>query len=320
MYELDQIAISMTEDFLHNARTIVFLSALAVGISAAMIGWVLSRALAAIPEEDRQYKDAPPLGFLLAWLPIQWLSHYLQPFIPAGTLANGASRLRKAGLGYCLSPAQFLASRCICGLLCGALCLFTLAFADGTDAGQSQFAWTLYLQALPCAMLLGALYPGGWLKDRLAARRRILLNSMPFYLDIITLCVEAGLNLQGAMQQAVAKGPKGPLREEFQHVLRDVRAGRGRAESLRSMAQRTGEPAITHFTMAVIQAESMGMSLGPVLRAQADQRRTERFLRAEKLALEAPVKMLLPLIAFIFPCTFIVLFFPIVMKFMESGL
>ena len=72
--------------------------------------------------------------------------------------------------------------------------------------------------------------------------------------------------------------------------------------------------------MAVIQAERMGMNLGPVLRAQADQRRSERFLRAEKLAMEAPVKMLFPLIAFIFPCTFLVLFFPIVMKFMNSGL
>jgi tight adherence protein C len=70
----------------------------------------------------------------------------------------------------------------------------------------------------------------------------------------------------------------------------------------------------------VIQAEIMGMNMGPILRTQADQRRVERFLRAEKLAMQAPVKMLLPLVAFIFPCTFIVLFFPIAMKFMHSGL
>ena len=69
----------------------------------------------------------------------------------------------------------------------------------------------------------------------------------------------------------------------------------------------------------MIQAERMGMNLGPVLRAQADQRRSERFLRAEKLAMEAPVKLLFPLIAFIFPCTFIVLFFPIVIQFMHAG-
>ena len=120
--------------------------------------------------------------------------------------------------------------------------------------------------------------------------------------------------------QAVAKGPKGILRSEFQRVLRDIRAGKQRAEAMRAMADRLKEPAVTSFTTAVIQAEMMGMSLGPVLRAQADQRRSERFLRAEKMAMEAPVKMLFPLIAFIFPCTFIVLFFPIVIKFMLSGL
>ena len=110
------------------------------------------------------------------------------------------------------------------------------------------------------------------------------------------------------------------LRDEFQRVLRDIRAGKARAIALRGMAARLNEPSVSHFTTAVIQAESMGMNLGPVLRAQADQRRTERFLRAEKLAMEAPVKLLFPLIAFIFPCTFIVLFFPIAMKFIASGL
>ena len=87
------------------------------------------------------------------------------------------------------------------------------------------------------------------------------------------------------------------MRDEFQRVLRDIRAGKARAESLRAMADRLKEPSIGSFCTAVIQAESMGMNLGPILRAQADQRRSERFLRAEKLAMEAPVKMLFPLIA-----------------------
>jgi len=159
-----------------------------------------------------------------------------------------------------------------------------------------------------------------WLNDRLNARQKELLRSLPFYLDIITLCVEAGLNIQGAINQAVLKGPKGAMRDEFRRLLRDIRAGKSRATSMRDMAERLDEASITHFVTAVIQAEKMGMNLGPVLRAQADQRRAERFHRAEKLAMEAPVKMLLPLIAFIFPCTFIVLFFPIAMQFMHSGL
>ena len=78
-------------------------------------------------------------------------------------------------------------------------------------------------------------------------------------------------------------------------------------------------PAIAGLVSALVQADGLGMSLGPVLRAQAEQRRAERFARAEKLAMEAPVKLLLPLIAFIFPCTFAVLAFPIAIKFMQMG-
>jgi tight adherence protein C len=310
----------MMDILLNNGSGILLLCAVAMGVSAALLGWLLSKAAADVPQEDRQYKDPPPLGFRLVWWPIQWISYYLQPLISRRAHAKLLGKLRKAGLDYCLSPAQFTAARILCGIAAGLLCCWVLASFNRPDAGKADFTSAAYLQAFIYAALAGGFYPGIWLKDRLMLRRRELFKTLPFYLDIITLCVEAGLNLQGAIQQAVVKGPKGVLRDEFQRVLRDVRAGKPRAEALRNMAQRLNEPAVGNFTIAVIQAESMGMSLGPVLRAQADQRRTERFLRAEKLAMEAPVKLLFPLIAFIFPCTFIVLFFPIVMKFMESGL
>jgi tight adherence protein C len=103
-------------------------------------------------------------------------------------------------------------------------------------------------------------------------------------------------------------------------VVRDLRAGVPRADALRRMETRLDMTEITSFVGAVIQAEKMGARLGPVLRGQAEQRRTERFQRAEKLAMEAPVKLILPLIMFIFPVTFIVLAFPIVMKFMQEGM
>ena len=301
-----------------NATAI--LVAAAIGLSVALIAWLVSRALAAIPEEDRHYKDAPPLGFKLAWWPIQWSSHYLAPLLSKKRHHSLAVKLRQAGLDYSIHPAQFIAARLICAAFVAILFHLILGSFDQTAAGQTWISQSAYLQAATIGALFGWLYPAIWLKDRISLRKRELLKTLPFYLDIITLCIEAGLNLQGAMHQAVNKGPKGVLRDEFQRVLRDIRAGKARAESLRSMAVRLNEPSATHFTSAVIQAESMGMNLGPVLRAQADQRRTERFLRAEKLAMEAPVKMLFPLIAFIFPCTFIVLFFPIVMKFMHSGL
>lgn len=300
----------------------IFLFALAIGLAAALIGWLLTRSVTEVPAEDRQYKDPPPLGFRLVWLPIQWVAHYLGFIVSAAARERILVKLRKAGLDYAVSPVQFVAARIVCGVVAALVCWWVVgSFDNPTGAADNPgLSEGVYAQVMVAGLLFGWLYPAIWLRDRLDARRRELLKTLPFYLDIVTLCVEAGLNFQGAMAQAVAKGPKGVLRDEFQRVLRDIRAGKGRADALRAMADRLNEPSVTNFTASVIQAESMGMNLGPVLRAQADQRRTERFLRAEKLAMEAPVKMLFPLIAFIFPCTFIVLFFPIVMKFMESGI
>ena len=309
----------MPDELQTHATLVTLLFGLAVGLSAALIAWLVSKALADVPAEDREYKDPPPLGFRVIWWPVQWISHYIAGLIPQKRHVALLAQLRQTGLDYCISPAQFIATRLLCALIVAALFWWVLASFDSAPKEGGALS-SLYWQAAALGALLGWYYPAIWLRDRLNARKRELLKTLPFYLDIITLCVEAGLNLPGAINQAVAKGPRGALREEFQRVLRDMRAGKARATALRDMAARLNESSVTNFTIAVIQAENMGMSLGPILRAQADQRRTERFLRAEKLAMEAPVKMLFPLIAFIFPCTFIVLFFPIVMKFMNSGL
>lgn len=302
-----------------DETTLILLSiVLAAGLSIALVFWVLGRAVAEVPPEDREYKDPPPLGFRVVWWPIQWISHYMEPLLSAKRQEASAVKLRKAGLDYALRPAQFSAARVLGALLFAAL--FVWLLDSFLASGEQGFSESLYWQAGLLGGLFGFVYPGIWLRDTIQNRRRELLKSLPFFLDVVTLCVEAGLNFQGALHQAVLKGPKGVMREEFQRVLRDVRAGKPRAEALRALALRLNEPPVTNFVASVIQAERLGMNLGPVLRAQADQQRVDRFLRAEKLAMEAPVKMLFPLIAFIFPCTFIVLFFPIVVKFMEAGI
>lgn len=313
----------MTSDLQSRFALVSLAIAIAVGLSVALVAWLVSRALAEVPREDREFKDAPPIGFRLAWWPVQWIGHYVEPLMTGRTRDALQTRLRQTGLDYSLTPAQFQASRVLCGAVMAMAAYWLIASFDTARSGPRPgpgLSAGLYLQAMVFGAVFGWAYPAIWLKDRYNARRRELLKALPFFLDIITLCVEAGLNLQGAMNQAVLKGPAGALRDEFRRVQRDIRAGKPRASALRDMAERLKEPAVLSFASAVIQAERMGMNLGPVLRAQADQRRTERFLRAEKLAMEAPVKMLFPLIAFIFPCTFIVLFFPIVMKFMHSGL
>ncbi|MFZ6693191.1 type II secretion system F family protein [Undibacterium sp. SXout20W] len=302
-----------------NNQIFIILFATAIGLSCALIAWLFSHSVSKVPEEDRFYKDPPPLGFRLVWPLIRWVTHFLEPLLSYKIYQTVLAKLRKAGLDYTISPAQYMSARILSAIFTALLFLWGVSSFDHPGRNSNGTSLSTYLQLMTMGALLGWAYPAIWLNDLLKKRRSELLKTFPFYLDIITLCVEAGLNMQGAMTQAVAKGPKGVIRLEFQRVLRDIRAGKGRSESLRALAERLGEPAVTNFTIAVIQAESMGMNLGPVLRAQADQRRSERFLRAEKLAMEAPVKMLFPLIAFIFPCTFVVIFFPIAMKFMHSG-
>jgi tight adherence protein C len=165
----------------------------------------------------------------------------------------------------------------------------------------------------------GFIFPDLWLRDQRLSRQQKMLKALPFYLDVITLCVESGLNLTSALQQAVAKAPANPLKSELQRVMRDIRTGRPRIEAFRAMAERLQMSAISNLVSALVTADRQGAALGPILRAQAEQRRNERFMRAEKLAMEAPVKMLFPLIAFIFPCTFAVIGFPIVVKFLDEG-
>lgn len=293
--------------------------ALAAGAGVGLLAWQVAGVVADTPPENRNFRDSPPWGFRLLWLPLRALAHSLNSLLSSRRKTGLGQRLQRAGLDFCLSPAEYVSGQVLYAILGAAVALWLLTAFSGAARHPSS-AWLAYGQALLVGAGVGWLLVSLWLRDRLALRRQELMKFLPFYLDIITLCAEAGLNFQGAMGQAVQKGPRCALRDELQRVLRDIRAGRPRAEALRGMAARLHEASVSNFVTAVIHAETMGLNLGPVLRIQADQRRSERFLHAEKLAMEAPVKMLLPLIACIFPCTFIVLFFPIAMKLMSSGL
>lgn len=279
------------------------------GASAvALIVMLLASVLSAGHGQDRRYMDPPPLPWRLTWPLIVPIAEHLSTVIPVRHRQRMAERLRRAGLEFALSPEQFVAGR-----LLSVLGAVAIALALWSPRGVAPLA------ALALSAFLGFVLPGSWLGDRIEARRRSILRQLPFYLDVITLAVESGLNLGIALAQAVDKGPRGALRSEFERALRDLRAGRGRDEALRGLADRLSMPAIASLVAALLVAEKQGSSLGPVLRAQAEQRRNERFLRAEKLAMEAPVKMLPPLLVFIFPCTFVVLLFPVVSRFLQEG-
>jgi tight adherence protein C len=167
--------------------------------------------------------------------------------------------------------------------------------------------------------LIGLFYPMIWVNDQVAKRHLQISRALPFNLDLLTLSVEAGLDFTAALAKVVEKGKHGPLRDELALVLKQLKMGKTREEALKSMIARVDLPALSQFVTALIQADRMGTSLGKVLRIQSTQLRIERTQRAEKLANEAPVKMLFPLIACIFPTVFMVLFGPIVFAFMYGN-
>lgn len=170
-------------------------------------------------------------------------------------------------------------------------------------------AWALL------AAILGGGYPLIWVRDQVTKRQLLISRALPYNLDLLTLSVEAGLDFTGALAKVVEKGKAGPLREELQLVLKQLKMGKTREEALKAMIARVDLTSLSQFVTALIQADKMGTSIGKVLRIQSTQLRIDRTLRAEKLANEAPVKMLFPLIACIFPTVFMVLFGPIIFQF-----
>jgi tight adherence protein C len=157
-----------------------------------------------------------------------------------------------------------------------------------------------------------------WLYRHVADCERRIVRDLPSYLDLFTVCVEAGATLTAAARFIVEQAPEGPLRNYFDRVLREIRSGRARAQAFVSVADAYGVESLSTLASALSHAESAGMSVGQVLRTQAEQRSSERFVRAERQAMQAPVKMLGPLIFCIFPCTFIVLAVPIAHRLMEA--
>jgi len=168
-------------------------------------------------------------------------------------------------------------------------------------------------------LLVAAWYPGLWLQRVLKARHLEMERALPFVLDLLTLSVEAGVDFMTGIRRIIERRTMDALGEELVRVFRQIQIGKTRKEALRDLADRAHHPDIYSVTNALIQADELGTSIGAALRIQSDQMRTRRYQRAEKLANEAPVKILFPLIAFIFPAVFIVLMGPILLQLLRQG-
>ncbi|AKU90636.1 type II secretion system F family protein [Vulgatibacter incomptus] len=282
--------------------------AVALAFAAAFFGasWALDRWFGGILGYVRSSGGSSGLQRLRPLL-LQPLGRAVRRWVGPGHQERVRQALVRAGEPAGLEPSEIVALQIVAlagFLLVGAMIGHALDRAVlGAIAGAA----------------LGAGYPRLWLREQIQRREKAITRALPFGLDLLTLSVEAGLDFSGALGRVVEKGKHGPLRDELAIVLKQLRMGRTREDALKQLAERVRLPAVASFVTTVIQADRMGTSLGKVMRIQATQLRQDRSQRAEKLAGEAPVKMLFPLIACIFPTVFLVLFGPIVFAMAFGG-
>ncbi len=168
--------------------------------------------------------------------------------------------------------------------------------------------------------LLGWYYPVSWVARLATQRKDRMSKSMPYAIDLITVAMEAGQDFGAAVRNLVNDGPHGPLRDEFGVTLRQVELGKSRIEALKSMSDRIQLDEFRSLVTSVIQSSEMGASISATLKIQAEEIRRRRFQRAERQAARAPSLMLIPTALFILPSVFIIIFVPIMIRAMNSGM
>lgn len=220
-----------------------------------------------------------------------------------------------AGYSGLLTSEEFLALKVLLPAVLGVLAVAAMWAGLAMVPGRIGLALRSHQATFGLVILL-VFYarPGLWLRSVLKARHRSIQRALPFVLDLLTLSVEAGLDFMNAMQRIVERRKLDAVGEEFVRVLREIQLGKTRRVALRDMSERVDQPEIRTVVNALVQADELGVGIAQILRIQADQMRQRRFERAEKLANEAPVKMLFPLVAFIFPAVFLVLLGPIILQ------
>lgn len=246
----------------------------------------------------------------------------LTPNLKQMAMSLGMEKVRKqadamlvtAGYEGLISGWEFLALKFLMPVTVGPLwCVLAHVLTLSMPTLRPSFG-------LLCLMgvLLSYAYPILWLRSAVKLRQTKILRAMPFVLDLLTLSVEAGLDFMTAMQRSTERQTIDPLSEELLRVVREIQIGNPRRKALKAMSDRINLADMRSLVNALVQADELGVSIGSILRIQADQIRMRRFERAEKLANEAPVKLLAPLMLFIFPSVFLILLGPVIFKLVQQ--
>lgn len=218
-------------------------------------------------------------------------------------------QLANAGLLKEMTPEEFMALKFFM-ILGGPFAFLIVRFI-------MEEQWPLSIT--PVMGLVGYLYPDIWLKGLIANRAEEILRSMPFIVDMLALSVEAGLDFMAAIQRVIEKAPPSALNEEFETLVRETKIGSSRAEGLRQMGWRINIIEINSFCATLIAADSVGASIGPLLKQLSSELRVKRSARAEQAGATAATKILIPMIFFILPAVLVAIFAPMVLKMMSGS-
>jgi tight adherence protein C len=284
---------------------IIGLLALAVSVPAVIVGLSRTRTVHAGHQATLRYLGSTGGAELSDTGPaIRWFSGIASRLTPGGFLES--VRVRLADLGADVSAERFLAYKGM-GLATGAvLGLWTMSSSFG-----------LGLTVLVLMAPIGFFYPDTWLKRRQATRGEEIGRALPDSLDLMAISVEAGVGLEGALARA-AEDLGGALGEEYSRLLREMQLGASRREAFLEMRRRVNLPQMSSFVLALLQADSLGIAVGKVLRAQANEQRTKRRQAAREQAAKTPVKILFPLVFGIFPALLIVILGPAIIRIMGT--
>ena len=222
-------------------------------------------------------------------------------FTPVGYVEQTRKKLVTAGKGDQETYDRFLAVRVVTVVVAPVAAYFTY-----TNAPVGGLALKMLTLLVFAAFIAG---PDAVLNRQVEERQYEIRRRLPDVMDLLVISVEAGLGFEQALDRTVAAVP-GPLTEEFARMLGEVRAGATRADAMRALDARTNVPEIRSFVLALLQADTFGVSIGRVLRAQADEMRIKRRQLAQERAQKAPVKMMIPMVFCIFPALFVIVLGP----------
>lgn len=238
-------------------------------------------------------------------------SELVRRFSPAGYADEIRQKYVHAGKGEADSVDRFLAIKAVAVLASGMAGVAIFFFGISPVSGFMKLVFG-------GAVMFGlAVLPDKRLDASVKARQANIQRQLPDTMDLLTISVEAGLGFEQALERVIDSVP-GELSDEYARMMGEVRAGASRADALRAMDERVGIEEIKTFAMAIIQADAYGISIGKVLRGQADEMRIKRRQRAQEQAMKTPVKMLLPITLFIFPVLLIVILAPAFMNIIEN--